>query len=299
MGTQDNTERVLRSLHVMLSKSDTYEHDSTKVIIDRQEMIDLLTELNRCIYAMMDEYELTKEGRDRAERAFQKHGDEIIWDASRKAEDIYAASVMYTDEALSSVQDIMGAAAEAMQRIYKQMEEQLKEQYQLVRSNQTELKGQLQDLVDTEKYLKLIEARNREIQKEKNEEKTVRKKEPSIYADRQTGIRINTEMLEKMGLSMEEEVTLGEEKSEAESSFEKKEALPLNTAENQNKAVSPTEEEEDSEIEDLIRLDLDADYFKWKEEQDAAINGGSSKREQKDISEGIHKVLKSFSGGKK
>ena len=110
MGAQDNTEKVLRSLHVLLSKSEPYPKEPSKVIIDKQQVIDLLAELNTCIYQIMDEYELTIRSRDKAERDFHKKGDQIIWDASRKAEDIYAASVMYMDETLNRMQDIMQEA---------------------------------------------------------------------------------------------------------------------------------------------------------------------------------------------
>ena len=110
MSAQDKIEKILRSLHVLLSKSEPYQKDTTKVVVDKQEMLSLLSDLNKSMYDIMDEYELTTQSRDRAEREFKKKGDKIVWDASRKAEDIYAASVMYTDEALRSVQDIMKEA---------------------------------------------------------------------------------------------------------------------------------------------------------------------------------------------
>lgn len=37
-------------------------------------MIDLLAELNKCIYAIQDEYELTEQSRNHAEREFRKKG---------------------------------------------------------------------------------------------------------------------------------------------------------------------------------------------------------------------------------
>ena len=169
MGAQDNTEKVLRSLHVLLSKSEPYPKEPSKVIIDKQQVLDLLAELNTCIYQIMDEYELTKQSRDKAEREFHKKGDQIIWDASRKAEDVYAASVMYMDETLNRMQDILKAADEKVGSIYKNIREEMEKEERAMKTNQLELKGQLQDLVDTEKYLKLIEERNREIEKEKHE----------------------------------------------------------------------------------------------------------------------------------
>lgn len=207
MSAQDKIEKILRSLHVLLSKSEPYQKDTTKVVVDKQEMLSLLSDLNKSMYDIMDEYELTTQSRDRAEREFKKKGDKIVWDASRKAEDIYAASVMYTDEALRSVQDIMKEAEESFKKIYMDMDKRLDDQVKMVQANQTELKGQLTDLLDSEKYLKLIEERNKEIEKEKakKEGKPVEEPKPSIYANRQTEIKINTEVLRQLGLASGEE----------------------------------------------------------------------------------------------
>lgn len=251
MGAQDNTEKVLRALHVLLSKSEPYPKEPGKVIVDKQQMLDLLTNLNSCIYQIMDEHELTKRSRDKAEREFQKQGDQIIWDASRKAEDIYAASVMYMDEALNHMQDILREADEKVSDIYSGIKEQLEKEEKEIRDNQYELKGHLQDLVDTEKYLKLIEERNKEIEKEKMEGRAKEPEERSIYADRQTEVKVNMEYLDRLGMSVAED---------AEDPI-KENALP----------DSDTEDGEDEELKALeaeIRLNLDADYFQWKEEQD-------------------------------
>lgn len=234
MSAQDNTEKILRSLHVLLSKSEPYTKEPSKVIVDKQEMLDLLAQLNKSMYDIMDEYELTKQSRDRAEREFQKKGDEIVWNASRKAEDVYAASVMYTDEALNRVQEIMKEADESISDIYKKMNFQLKEQEKMIKSNQLELKSTLQDLVDTEKYLKLIEERNREIRKQKEIGKPVEERERNIYANRQTEIKINQEYFEKMGISLDD-----------------------------NAEEEPAEISEPAQVD--IKVDLDADYFQWKE----------------------------------
>ena len=176
MGAQDNLEKVLRNLHVLLSKSEAYPKEPSKVIVDKQKMLDLLNELNECAYDIMDEYELTKQSRNKAEREFQKKGDQIIWDASRKAEDIYAASVMYTDEALTHLQEVIKEANASVEEIYQKMNEQLEEQEKVCRANQLELKSQLQNLLDTEKYLNIIEDRNKERERLKEKSKLGRKK---------------------------------------------------------------------------------------------------------------------------
>lgn len=257
MSAQDNIEKVLRNLHVLLSKSEPYAKEPTKVIVDKQEMLDLLTQLNKAMYDIMDEYEFTKQSRDRATREFQKKGDEIIWNASRKAEDIYAASVMYTEEALNHVRDIVKMADESVTDIYTNMNRKLKEQEQLIKSNQLELKSTLQDLVDTEKYLKLIEDRNRELKKNKDKEKVPEERENNIYANRQTEIKINQEYFDKMGISLDEVV-----------------------------------EENNPEVD--IKIDLDADYFQWKGEQEEKKETSSTEKKER-----LSNVFKGFTSGKK
>ena len=275
MRAQDNTEKVLRSLHVLLSKSEPYPKEPSKVIIDKQQVLDLLAELNTCIYQIMDEYELTKQSRDKAEREFHKKGDQIIWDASRKAEDVYAASVMYMDETLNRMQDILKAADEKVGSIYKNIREEMEKEERAMKTNQLELKGQLQDLVDTEKYLKLIEERNREIEKEKHEGmpeyEQEKKAEKAIYADRQTGIKVNQAYLDKLGLSPVEEEKTPE---------------------------IPRAEEDDEELRQLeaeIRVNLDADYFQWKDEKESSGEEPAEEKEEKPA--GFQKKLKNLIGG--
>lgn len=116
---------------------------------------------------------------------------------------------MYMDETLNRMQDIMQEADKKVGAIYQEIKEQMEKEEQELRTNKSELKGQLQDLVDTEKYLKIIEERNREIEKEKMEGRPEyeqeKREEKAIYANRQTDIKINQEYLDKLGLSVPEE----------------------------------------------------------------------------------------------
>ena len=83
-----------------------------------------------------DEYELTEQSRNHAEREFRKKGDQIVWDASRKAEDVYAASVIYTDEALSRVRDIINDTNESLEKQCKNMMDKIAEKEKIVKTNQ-------------------------------------------------------------------------------------------------------------------------------------------------------------------
>ena len=39
MSANDKTEKVLRELHILLSKSEPYKKEPTKVIVDKQKML--------------------------------------------------------------------------------------------------------------------------------------------------------------------------------------------------------------------------------------------------------------------
>lgn len=232
MSAQDKTEQVLRDIHILFSNSECYEKDASRVIVGKREMLELLNRLNVCMYEMMDEYELNQQGREQREREARKVGQEIVKDASRKAEDVYAASVIYTDDALYRVQNIMQAATDSVREVYEKMQEDLAKEKEIVHRDQSELKGHLQNLVDTEKYLKIIEDSNKEIEKEKAKER--KEQEASPYAAIKPEIKINAEYFEKAGISYEEE--------EPEEEQPSKDTI---TAE--------------------VSVNLDADYFQWKE----------------------------------
>lgn len=279
MGVQDDTEKVLRALHVMLAKGEQYPKEPSKVIVDKQQMLDLLSALNQCMYQMQEKYELTKSSRDKAERDFRKQGDTIIMDASHKAEDIYAASVMYMNEALNHMRDIMKESNENVSKIYADLNEKMDIEQRRIKTNQLELKSQMQDLVDTEKYLKIIEERNRELEKQKNEGKP-EEEEASIYANRQTEIKINQEYLDKLGMSVIDET---EKEVEADKGV----------------SYADDDDEEDEELKKLqaeIRVNLDADYFQWKEEQEKGEERADSGK-TKEKTDGIQKVWKNLIGG--
>lgn len=241
MSTQDKLERVLRDIHVLISRSELYDSSGERIIVEKKRMFEHLNNLNACIYEMMDEYEMTQQSRDRAERETKKRGDDMIFRASRNAEDVYAAAVLYTDDALVRVQNIMKDTTEAMNDILKKAQADMEERRQIIRENQSELKGQLQDMVDTEKYLKLIEERNRQMEQERLQEKESQdKKQDKGAAASGSGlaavkpeIKINKEYFERMGIPLQEE-----------------------------------KQEEEKPEKPEITVDLDAEYFKWKKGND-------------------------------
>lgn len=218
MSIQDKIERILKEIHLLFSQSRTYEMDNTKVVVEKQELFQLLEQLNMAVYEVMDEYEVTNQKHELSERRSQKRGEEIIGKANRHADDIYAASIIYTDDALSRIQCIMEDANKSVQRIFRKMNTELSGEREKVRQNQFELKEQLRDFADTEKYLKVIEELNQEREREIREkvEKSKGKRIPNegrTYSAIQPEIKINKAYFEQTGKHYDE---TGRVKEEAE-----------------------------------------------------------------------------------
>ena len=82
---------------------------------------------------MMEEYEMTSNSRERGEREARRRRDDIIWDANHKAEDIYAASVLYSNEALGHIQTIIQNATDEMEKMFHTAKKEMMKQQQTVR----------------------------------------------------------------------------------------------------------------------------------------------------------------------
>ena len=74
MSAADRTEKVLRDIHVLFSKAEPYNGSKRDAIVNKNEMMDLLKELNACMYDMIDEHELSQTKKDKANREMQKAG---------------------------------------------------------------------------------------------------------------------------------------------------------------------------------------------------------------------------------
>lgn len=259
MGAQERTEKVLRDIHVLFSKAEPYQGSSIHVVIDKSEMMELLKELNSCMYDMMDEHELSAQKRDKVNREMKKQGDDIIFEATRKAEDVYAASIMYTDNALHRIQDIMKETNRSLEEIYQETRDRISKEQQIVRRNQSELKSQLEEFIDTQKYLHLIEEENHRQQLENGKEESrgySGSRETSPYAGLQPEIKINKDYFIQNGIPLEEE----EEQSDVRS------------------------QEQSEEEQEALARELDEEYFAWKEEEDAEKEEESSEKEKKGFS---------------
>ncbi|MFV0465863.1 MAG: hypothetical protein ACK5ML_07310 [Lachnospiraceae bacterium] len=166
MSIQDKLERILRELHIQLSKGKGTEMDPEEVIVNKANMLNQLTLLSETVAEMMEQYEVTQSSKDRADRESARKKESILKEAAGQAEDIYAASMIYTDDTLSRIQSMIDTANRSVWDIVKNFEADLIQEKQKIKSNQRELKNQLETLKDTEKYLRIIEEKNKEQKKQ-------------------------------------------------------------------------------------------------------------------------------------
>lgn len=247
MSAQDKIERIFKQIHLLLSKSEPLPGKPDKVIVDKKEVFSILEEMNVALYEMMDQYEATSQARELAQRRSEKKGQEMIERVSKQAEDVYAASLIYTDDALNKIYHLMEDAMASTQKIWSQVELEMEKEKRKVREDQSELREQLQDFKDSRKYLAMMEDCNREREKQEKEANAPEKKiqnEAKHYAARSNPeIKVN------------------------KAYFERREKLQ-------------EEEKEKSTDVPEVRVDLDSEYFKWKNGEagnpDEKQNAGNS-----------------------
>lgn len=278
MSIQDKIEHILKDIHLLFSQSQSYEEDNARIVVEKEKVFELLEQLNLAVYEVMDEYEVTRQKQEMSERRSQRRGEEIIENASKHADDVYAASIIYTDDALSRIQHIMDDTNKTVQKIFRKMNADLDNEKERVKKNQSELKEQLRDFADEEKYLKVIKEQNKEREDELRE-----KREPSdekripnegkTYSVSQPEIRINKAYFERAEIKDTTTDTLEEtpenEVSESISRITGKEFAE--SLRRRAAAGGTPEGEKERPLKNTapeVKLNLDSEYFKRKQTEE-------------------------------
>ncbi len=161
MGAKADTENTLRELQVLISRAPAYSNSPVQCVINRSETLMLLARLNKCMEQMLEEYELIQSVRDRNDRALRREAEERMTDAQRKAEDVYAAAVLFTDQALEALREQTDDMIRGFAETFHESREAFLAKQEEYRANQAVLREQLQDMLDSRKYQLLIEEENR------------------------------------------------------------------------------------------------------------------------------------------
>ena len=186
----EKIEEVLRAIHVLFSKGEMYHESPDKVVLSKREMFALLEQLNYAVVEVMDRYEATTRSKQKALQEVEAAGQKIIDASNKEAEDIYAASILYTDGALNEFSNIVENTRQRLRDEYSYFEECISQQLEQVRSNQAELLERLQMLSQNKKYLDIINEFS--VQEEQTEKQDVAGKESKKASSGKSGKKKDT-----------------------------------------------------------------------------------------------------------
>lgn len=296
----DQVESILRRIHLLFAKCEAYQGSPDKIILSKREMFDILQELNTSIYEVLDQYEATTRSREKAKLEIERQANEILSNARQNAQEVHAASLIYTDTMLDEIKKITFDMQAQLESDYQEFQDRLEERLSFVSENKEELKTQLTALNESERYLKLLQEKKDNLLKKEipDKRKIMKISEPKKIEP------AFDEMIEFDDYEFLEEY---DEPKKAEIIVKvHTQTLPLTGNEPENKQDIKTYKREDTDIkkesskqEELSAaveqeygskifssedFDLDAEYYEWKE-----------KKEGKEV-ESLKKEKRSFFG---
>ncbi len=167
----EDLEQIMRRIHVLFAKCEPYgDEKENTIIVPKKEVFRLLEQLNYAVIALLDRYEGTEESRERGLSEYRRCGEKMMEQAQAGAEDVYAASLIYTDNMLEELEDVVAEAKESLWGEYARVADWLDGQTRLLTENQEEIKRQLRAMAQGEKYLRLIYRENARLRRLAQEE---------------------------------------------------------------------------------------------------------------------------------
>lgn len=152
----DKVEEILKEIHVMFAKCDTYHNSPDSVIVSKTEMFDLLTRLSEAIYEVLDQYEATARSRERARLELDRQAAETVARAKLDSDDVHAATLLYTDTMLEDIRQVLEKTKANVKREMVEMLASIELQEDTLATNMDSVKSGLTELHDSEMYLEAL-----------------------------------------------------------------------------------------------------------------------------------------------
>ena len=163
-------EEICRKIHILFAKAEAYQDSPDLVILSKSEMFTLLEQLNEAMYAVLDQYEATSRSKEKARIEMERQASEIIGNAKKGAEDVQAASLVYTDSFLDEINVLLENTAQSIRDRYLEFLTDIEEKQNALKENRDQLGERLAELHDRENYLELLkEIREEQAQKRAEE----------------------------------------------------------------------------------------------------------------------------------
>lgn len=183
------SEEIIKRLIDMVENGQSMPLSAGKVVINKDEAVMMLKELNSIVKGELKIYREFNDRRGRIISDAKKQAEDIIFEAEqtasrirvtkrintggsafragalpeeekeavRTATDIYAASLIYTDEMLTEVNDLVAEAYDMLTNQYKRMIDLFEEKSKIISDNKAELMTSLKELSREERYSQILE----------------------------------------------------------------------------------------------------------------------------------------------
>ncbi len=153
----DKLEQTMKKIHIYLANCKPSAYSSEDLIVSKTRLFALLDELNYAVYEAMEEYEVTVAARDRGIALAERQAADIKEDALRRADEIHASSLLYTQEAITDIKSIMEDIYEKIRIEYEMMLMNYEEKMHYLEQDSMEIMAQLQSKAEAKTYLHMVE----------------------------------------------------------------------------------------------------------------------------------------------
>ncbi len=264
---QEKLEQIMRQIYLMLSNCEESAYSSEDLIVPKKRIFQLLEELNYTVYDLMEQYEATVTSRERGLAEHERRMAQIKEEAKGRAEDTYAASLLYAREMFMDMKKTTEDLCKNLRKEYNAALRSYEESMKFLQENEDSMVAQMNLMMDSKKYLRIIEQQNKEKEKQKNLTEEEIKQQEAIREQQaeMAAAEANSELNQKLSAPIVVQVN---EQPKVPEGFGKKQ--------NKKKKYAPSQALEETVVEgegvvtpELPDGDtLDGEYFEWKKEQE-------------------------------
>lgn len=153
----EKLEQAMKKIHIYLANCKDSAYSSEEVIVSKKRIFSLLDELNYAVYEVMEEYEATTAARDRGQAAAERMAADIKEDAMKRAEEVYASSLLYTQDAIADVRNALEYTYQKTKTEYEALIQNYEDKMMFLVENSQEINAQLESMADAKVYLHIVE----------------------------------------------------------------------------------------------------------------------------------------------
>ena len=211
---KDRSVAIIDEIRKRVVEGQNFPLQPSKVVLAREELIDLLDSLEGTVREELKAYREVTDRRAKILNDAKKEAEKIIFEAEKSASrirvtkrrdgeplnfspaemdaeekkalrtagDIYAASLIYTDEMLTEVDHLLADAYDKLDQEYKLMQGMLQAKKEAISENKAELLRSLNSLTKEDRYAQIMELSQLlsvELYREKEKQRAIEREKAS------------------------------------------------------------------------------------------------------------------------